>query len=61
MVDLERMLDLATPWCLHVAATLRIPDQIAAGHADIADLAAAAVSSSSAGHVPPPGHSLKHK
>jgi len=40
--DLERMLDLATPWCLHVAATLRIPDHIAAGHTDIADLAAAA-------------------
>jgi 2,7-dihydroxy-5-methyl-1-naphthoate 7-O-methyltransferase len=42
MVDLETMLDLATPWCLHVAATLRIPDHIAAGHADITDLAAAA-------------------
>jgi len=41
MVDLERMLDLATPWCLHVAATLRIPEHIAAGHAGIADLAAA--------------------
>jgi len=42
MVDLERMLDLATPWCLHVAATLRIPEHIAAGHAGITDLAAAA-------------------
>ena len=41
-LDLERMLDLATPWCLHVAATLRIPGHIAAGHRDIADLAAAA-------------------
>lgn len=40
MVDLERMLDLATPWCLHVAATLRIPEHIAAGHAGITDLAA---------------------
>jgi 2,7-dihydroxy-5-methyl-1-naphthoate 7-O-methyltransferase len=40
--DLERMLDLATPWCLHVAATLRIPEHIAAGHAGITDLAAAA-------------------
>ena len=40
--DLERMLDLATPWCLHVAATLRIPDHIAAGHTEIAELAAAA-------------------
>ena len=42
MVDLERMLDLATPWCLHVAATLRIPEHIAAGHAGITDLATAA-------------------
>jgi len=41
MVDLEQMLDLATPWCLRVAATLRIPEHIAAGHAGIADLAAA--------------------
>src|SRR6516162_11166205 len=42
MVDLERMLDLATPWCLRVAATLRIPEHIAAGHASVTDLAAAA-------------------
>jgi hypothetical protein len=42
MVDLEQMLDLATPWCLRVAATLRIPEHISAGHAGIADLAAAA-------------------
>jgi hypothetical protein len=37
--DLGRLLDLATPWCLHVAATLRIPQHIAAGHGDIGDLA----------------------
>jgi len=24
-VNLEQMLDLATPWCLRVAATMRIP------------------------------------
>ena len=42
MVDLDQMLDLATPWCLMVAATLRIPDLIAAGHQDIAELATAA-------------------
>ena len=42
MVDLEQMLDLATPWCLRVAATLRIPEHIAAGHVGIADLAATA-------------------
>ena len=41
-VDLERMLDLATPWCVHVAATLRIPEHISAGRHDIAELAAAA-------------------
>lgn len=38
-VDLDRMLDLATPWCLRVAATLHIPEHIAAGHAEIRDLA----------------------
>ena len=41
-VDLGRMMDLATPWCLHVAATLRIPEHIAAGRTGIAELAAAA-------------------
>jgi hypothetical protein len=41
-VDLERMLDLTTPWCLRVAATLRIPEHIAAGRAGIAELATAA-------------------
>jgi hypothetical protein len=40
-VDLERMLDLATPWCLMVAATLRLPSLIAEGHRDVADLATA--------------------
>ena len=40
-VDLGSMLDLATPWCLHVAATLRIPEHISAGRAGIAELAAA--------------------
>jgi 2,7-dihydroxy-5-methyl-1-naphthoate 7-O-methyltransferase len=40
--DLDQLLDLATPWCLRVAATLRIPGLIAEGHHDIADLAAAA-------------------
>ena len=41
-VDLDQMLDLATPWCLMVAATWRIPELIAEGHHDIADLATAA-------------------
>ena len=41
-VDLEALLDLATPWCLRVAATLRVADHIEAGHDDIKRLAAAA-------------------
>ena len=41
-VNLDQMLDLTTPWCLMVAATLRIPDLIAEGHHDLADLATAA-------------------
>jgi 2,7-dihydroxy-5-methyl-1-naphthoate 7-O-methyltransferase len=40
-VNLGQMLDLATPWCLHAAATLRIPEHIAAGHHDVGELAAA--------------------
>ncbi|HXO25411.1 MAG TPA: hypothetical protein VN870_12570, partial [Streptosporangiaceae bacterium] len=40
--DLDQLLDLATPWCLRVAATLRVPDLIAEGHHDIVDLATAA-------------------
>jgi 2,7-dihydroxy-5-methyl-1-naphthoate 7-O-methyltransferase len=40
--DLDQMLDLATPWCLMVAATLRLPGLIADGHHDISDLATAA-------------------
>ena len=38
-VDLWGLLDLATPWCLHVAATLRIPEHVAAGHGEIGELA----------------------
>uniref|UniRef100_Q01UR9 Hydroxyneurosporene-O-methyltransferase n=1 Tax=Solibacter usitatus (strain Ellin6076) TaxID=234267 RepID=Q01UR9_SOLUE len=34
--------DLCTPWCVHVAATLRVPEHIAAGHGEIGQLAAAA-------------------
>ncbi len=41
-MDLFAMTDLATPWCLHVAATLRIPEHIAAGRTGIAELAEAA-------------------
>jgi hypothetical protein len=41
-VNLDQMLDLTTPWCLMVAATLRITDLIAGGHHDVGDLATAA-------------------
>jgi hypothetical protein len=33
------MLDLATPWCLMAAATLRLPQHIASGHHNVTDLA----------------------
>ena len=54
-VDLDQMLDLQAPWCLMVAATLRIPEHIASGHADIGDLAAAAGCDPDALHAPGPG------
>jgi SAM-dependent methyltransferase len=41
-VDIEALTDLCTPWCIHVVATLRIPDRIAAGITAIDALAAAA-------------------
>jgi len=40
-MDLWSLSDLCTPWCIHVAATLRVADHIAAGHGRIGDLAAA--------------------
>lgn len=42
VANLEALSDLCTPWCVHVAATLRIADHIAAGREQIGDLAAAA-------------------
>ncbi len=41
-VSLWELSDLRTPWCIFVAATLRIADHIAAGIDQIDDLAAAA-------------------
>ena len=41
-MDLWELSDLSTPWCVHVAATLRIADHIAAGKTGIAELAEAA-------------------
>ena len=40
--DIWALSDLRTPWCIHVAATLRIADHIAAGHEQIDDLATVA-------------------
>ena len=40
--DLWALSDLCTPWCVHVVATLRIADHIAAGITEIEPLAAAA-------------------
>lgn len=41
-MDLWALSDLSTPWCVHVAVTLRIADHIAAGKTQIGALAAAA-------------------
>ena len=40
-MDLWSLADLATPWCLHVVVTLRVPERLEPGPAAIADLAAA--------------------
>ena len=40
-VDIWALLDLCTPWCMHVVATLRIADHIAGGITRINELAAA--------------------
>jgi 2,7-dihydroxy-5-methyl-1-naphthoate 7-O-methyltransferase len=42
MADLFALTDLATPWCVHVAVTLRIAEHLDAGTTQIDDLAAAA-------------------
>ncbi len=38
--NLSALNDLCTPWCIHLVATLRIADHIAAGAGDIDALAA---------------------
>src|SRR5260221_6704273 len=42
VANLGALSDLCTPWCIHVVATLRIAEHIAAGTDQIDDLAAAA-------------------
>jgi SAM-dependent methyltransferase len=49
-VDIWTLGDLCTPWCVHVVATLRIADHIAAGTARIDDLAAASGADSDSLH-----------
>lgn len=49
-VNIWSVSDLCTPWCVHVVATLRIADHIAAGNTGIADLAAASGSNSDSLH-----------
>jgi len=41
-MDIWSLTDLATPWCVHVVATLRIANHIAAGKTEIGQLATAA-------------------
>ncbi len=41
-MNLWDLSDLCTPWCIHVAATLRVAEHIAAGKAEIGALAEAA-------------------
>lgn len=48
--DLGALSDLCTPWCIHVVATLRIAEHIAAGNVEIDKLAAAAGCDSDALH-----------
>ncbi len=48
--DLWTLSDLCTPWCVHVVATLRIADHLAAGINKIDDLAAAAGAHSASLH-----------
>ena len=42
LMDLWELADLCTPWCVHVVATLRVADHIAAGKENIEEIAAAA-------------------
>jgi hypothetical protein len=49
-VDIGALSDLCTPWCVHVVATLRIADHVAAGITKIDDLAAASATVSDSLH-----------
>jgi hypothetical protein len=47
-MDLWSLADLATPWCLHVTVTLRVPEHLESGPTAIEELAAACGADSSA-------------
>jgi 2,7-dihydroxy-5-methyl-1-naphthoate 7-O-methyltransferase len=49
-VDIRVLSDLCTPWCVHVVATLRIANHIAAGITQINDLARAAAADTESLH-----------
>jgi 2,7-dihydroxy-5-methyl-1-naphthoate 7-O-methyltransferase len=49
-VDIWALTDLCTPWCIHVVATLRIADHIAAGINQIDELATASGSAADSLH-----------
>lgn len=49
-VDIFALSDLSTPWCVHVVATLRIADHMAAGRTQVEDLAAASGSNADSLH-----------
>jgi SAM-dependent methyltransferase len=41
-VDVWKLADLCTPWCVHVVVTLRVPELLSAGGSELRELAAAA-------------------
>jgi 2,7-dihydroxy-5-methyl-1-naphthoate 7-O-methyltransferase len=49
-MDIWSLTDLCTPWCVHVVATLRVADHIAAGKTQITELAAACQANAEALH-----------
>src|SRR5688572_26435280 len=49
-MDIWSLTDLCTPWCVHVVATLRVADYVAAGKTDITELAAACQANAEALH-----------
>src|SRR3982751_2281990 len=49
-MNLWELADLCTPWCILVAATLRLADHIDSGHTQIDELALAAGADASALH-----------